>query len=102
MFYAGIGLAATATENFEKTLNELVEKGKVTDSEAKKFFEEFNEKTAGKREEFDEKFKAFVEKLGYTRNTDVEELRKRVEELENQANKANKKAAAPVASTPQQ
>ncbi len=97
LFYAGVGLAATATEKFEETLNELVEKGKVTDSEAKKFFEEFQEKTSGKREEFDEKFKSFVEKLGYTRNSDVEELRKRVEELENQANKANKKAAAPVA-----
>ena len=96
LFYAGVGLAATATEKFEETLNELVEKGKVTDSEAKKFFEEFQEKTSGKREEFDEKFKSFVEKLGYTRNSDVEELRKRVEELENQANKG-KKAAAPVA-----
>jgi hypothetical protein len=40
------------------------------------------------------KDKSFVEKLGYTRNSDVEELRKRVEELENQANKASKKAAA--------
>jgi polyhydroxyalkanoate synthesis regulator phasin len=94
LFYAGVGLAATATEKFEDTLNELVEKGKVTDSEAKKFFDEFQEKTSGKREEFDEKFKSFVEKLGYTRNSDVEELRKRVEELENQANKASKKAAA--------
>lgn len=96
LFYAGVGLAATATEKFEQTLNELVEKGKVTDSEAKKFFEEFNEKTSSKREEFDEKFKAFVEKLGYTRNSDVEELRKRVEDLENQVSKSNKKAAAPA------
>lgn len=97
LFYAGVGLAATATEKFEDTLNELVAKGKVTDSEAKKFFEEFNEKTASKREEFDEKFKAFVEKLGYTRNSDVEELRQRVEELE-KANKAASKKTAVTSS----
>lgn len=94
--YAGIGLAATATEKFESSIDELVKKGKVTDSEAKKLVEEFLEKTNTRKDDFEDKFKNFIEKLGYTRNADVEELRARVEELEAQLNKkpAAKKATA--------
>ena len=93
LLYAGVGLAATATEKFEKTVDELVKKGKVTDSEGKRIVEEFLDKTNTKKEEFDEKFKGFVEKLGYTKNSDVADLRKRIEELEAQLNKTAKKAA---------
>ena len=50
LLYAGVGLAATATEKFEKTVNDLVKKGKVTDSEGKKIVEEFLEKTNNKKE----------------------------------------------------
>ncbi|MDX2002258.1 MAG: phasin family protein [Chitinophagales bacterium] len=97
LLYAGVGLAATATERFEKTVSELVEKGKVTDSEGKRIVEEFLEKTSTKKDEFDEKFKSFVEKLGYTKNSDVAELRSRIEELEAQLAKGAKKAASAVA-----
>ena len=34
--YAGIGLASLTTEKVQSTLDELVEKGKISDSEAKK------------------------------------------------------------------
>lgn len=96
LLYAGIGLAATATEKFEASVNDLVEKGKVSDSEAKKLVEDFLEKTNTKKDDFEDKFKTFVEKIGYTSNNDVEELRKRVEELEAQLGKktTTKKEAA--------
>lgn len=94
LLYAGIGLAATATEKFETTLDELVKKGKVTDTEAKKLIEEFLDKTETKKEDFEDRFKTFVEKLGYTRNSDVEELRKRVEDLEIQLGKTKAASTA--------
>lgn len=96
LLYAGIGLATTVTENFNKTLEELVEKGKVSDSEAKKLVEEFLEKTETRKDEFDERWNNLVEKLGYTSNSEVEELRQRVEELEAQLGKksTSKKATA--------
>lgn len=87
LLYAGIGLAATATEKFEASVDELVAKGKVSDSEAKKLVEDFLDKTNTKKDDFEDKFKTFVEKIGYTSNNDVEELRKRVEELEAQLGK---------------
>ena len=94
LLYAGIGLAATATEKFETTVDELVKKGKVTDTEAKKLVEEFLDKTETRKEDFEDRFKTFVEKLGYTRNSDVEELRQRVEELESQLGKGKATAAS--------
>ncbi len=82
LLYAGVGLAAEAGEKFEKSLNELVDKGKLNDSEAKKKLDEFISKTADKRKEFENKFNEFVEKHGYSKSSDVVELRKRVEDLE--------------------
>ena len=96
LLYVGVGLAATATEKVEKTVNELIEKGKVSDLEGKKIVEDFLEKSNTKKEEFDGKFKEFVEKLGYTKNSEVAELRKRIEELEAQVAKSAKKATAPT------
>ena len=82
LLYAGVGIAATATEKVEKTIDELVEKGKLSDNEGKKIIDDFLEKTETRREEFDDKFKGFVEKFGYTKKADVEDLRKRIDDLE--------------------
>ncbi len=82
LLYAGVGIAASATEKVESTIDSLVEKGKLSDNEGKKIIDEFLEKSETRREEFDDKFKGFVEKFGYTKSGDLDELRKRVEELE--------------------
>ena len=82
LLYAGVGIAASATEKVESTIDNLVEKGKLSDNEGKKIIDEFLEKSETRREEFDDKFKGFVEKFGYTKSADLDELRKRVEELE--------------------
>lgn len=36
LIYAGVGLAAQATERIEETINDLISKGKITDKEGKK------------------------------------------------------------------
>ena len=96
LLYAGVGLAAQATEKLQKSVDELVEKGKLTDSEAKKVIEDFLEKSDSKKEEFEDRFNSFVEKFGYTKTEDLEALKKRVAELEKKAGNAStaKKATA--------
>lgn len=94
LLYAGVGLAAEASEKFEKSINELVDKGKLNETEAKKNIDEFFSKTAERRKEFEGKFNEFVEKYGYSKNSDVQELRKRVEELESKLGVKKTKATA--------
>lgn len=40
----GLGLAQTGVEQAEKAINQLVEKGEMTKSEAKEFFDQYYEK----------------------------------------------------------
>lgn len=91
--YAGIGLAETVSEEVEKAIGDLQSKGKSSNSEAKKLVEEFFEKTASKKDEFEDRFTKTVEKFGYTRKDELEALRRRVEELEEKlAEKTAKRA----------
>jgi polyhydroxyalkanoate synthesis regulator phasin len=91
--YAGIGLVETVTEEVEKNLKEFQEKGKHSNNEARKLMEEFFEKSASKKDEFEDKLNNVVEKFGYTRKDELEALRRRVEELEEKlAEKTAKKA----------
>ena len=82
LLYAGVGIAAEATEKIQKEVDKLVERGKVSDSEGKKIVDDFFAKTADKRDEFEGRFKEVVEKFGYSKSEEVAELRKRVEDLE--------------------
>ncbi|MBN4061566.1 MAG: hypothetical protein COA57_06425 [Flavobacteriales bacterium] len=82
LLYAGVGLAAEATEKVQKEIDKLVEKGQVSDLEGKKIVDDFLEKTEDKRKEFESKFNEFVEKHGYSKNSEVAELRKRIDALD--------------------
>jgi polyhydroxyalkanoate synthesis regulator phasin len=88
LLYAGVGIAVTAKEKFEKAVDDLVNKGKVNESEGKKMVDDFVAKTEEKKNEFDKLLKDLVEKVGYSKKSEVEELRKRIEELEAKAGKA--------------
>ena len=61
LVYAGVGLAAQATERIEETVNDLVKKGKISDKEGKKIVDEFFQKTEKKKETYESKFKKAVE-----------------------------------------
>ena len=97
--YAGIGLAALTTEKVQSSLDELVEKGKISDSEAKKIAEDVIENLNGKRDEFEEKLgnviKTVADKLSYVKREDYDNLQKRVKNLESELakTKAAKKTA---------
>jgi polyhydroxyalkanoate synthesis regulator phasin len=84
--YAGVGLAAMTTEKIQATVDELVEKGKISDSEGKKIVEDFLSNSEEKKSEFEEKLRSVSEeiiaKFDFMKNKEVDELKARVEELE--------------------
>ena len=98
--YAGIGLASLTTEKVQSTLDSWVEKGKISDSEAKKIAEDVISNLNGKREEFEEKLgdvvKNVAEKLNYVKREDYENLQKRVKDLESELAKSKSKKTATV------
>ena len=55
--YAGVGLATMTTDKIKETIDELVEKGKISDTEGKKIIEDFLNTTEEKRTEFESKLK---------------------------------------------
>ena len=68
--YAGIGLASLTTEKVQSTLDELVEKGKISDSEAKKVAEDVIANLNGKREDFEDKLSGVVKNVAEKLNID--------------------------------
>ncbi|MEX2588698.1 MAG: phasin family protein [Chitinophagales bacterium] len=94
LLYAGVGLAAQATEKLQKSVDELVEKGKMTDSEAKKVVEDFLDKSDSKKDEFEDRFNSFVEKFGYTKSEELDALKKRIAELEKKSGSSSSSTAS--------
>ena len=97
LFYAGIGLFSVAAEQaeklteqykttFEKTISDLVSKGKLTDTEGRKQVEDFFKNTDHKKEEFESTWKkttdSLVSKLNYVRPRDIEAVLARIEAIE--------------------
>lgn len=86
LVYAGVGFAAQATEKFEKSINDLVKKGKLEEKEGKKIVDDFFSKTEKTKDSFESKFKQVTEdvvsKLKFAPKNDVKSLTKRIEKLE--------------------
>jgi polyhydroxyalkanoate synthesis regulator phasin len=111
LVYAGVGLAAQATEKFEKSVNELVKKGKLSDKEGKKIVDEFFSKTEKKKDTFESKFKKTAEEViarfKFASQDEIKSLNKRIEVLEKElkktapvAKKATPAVKKPVAKKP--
>ena len=49
--YAGVGLASTTSEKLKETIDDLVEKGKISDTEGRKICDDFFKSTDEKKEE---------------------------------------------------
>ena len=49
MVYAGVGLATMTTEKVKETIDELVEKGRISDTEGKKIVHDFFRQLKKKR-----------------------------------------------------
>jgi polyhydroxyalkanoate synthesis regulator phasin len=96
--YAGVDLAAAASEKFQNSVSELVAKGKISPDEGKKMIDDFFVKSEERKEEFEKKYKEFTEKMGINKKKNEEEeletLRQKVADLEAKLNKTKTTAAA--------
>jgi len=91
VLYTGVGLVATATEKVQQTVNDLVDNDKINQEEGKKIVNEFSQSTEEKKGELESRFTELMEnvvgRLDLIRRSEIEELTKRVEALEKQAEK---------------
>lgn len=96
--YAGVGMATIATEKIQATVDELVEKGKISDIEGKKIIEDFLSDSNNKKNEFEDKFKkmteAAVEKFNFATKADFDSILDRLERIEKAVKKETKTTRA--------
>lgn len=95
--YAGVGLASTATDKIKHSINDLVEKGKISDTEGKRIIDEIFKTTENTKEEIDNKVKTITDKITSTfdfkgkKDTKVvDALQKKIADLEKQLSEAKK------------
>ncbi len=82
----GIGLAFMTKDKIEEVANELVEKAKMSEKDAKEFIDTVSEKSEEARKKVDDKIRATVtdvlEGLDVARTADIQALQARIERLE--------------------
>ncbi len=81
----GIGVAALSKEKIESLAKEVAEKGKLTEQEGKEFVDQLLNRSEEAREELqaqiEAKVRAVLEKMDVAKKSDVDALRKEIEEL---------------------
>lgn len=100
-FYSGVGLAAHTAEVVQKSVNELVKKGKVSEADGKRIVGDAIKKVEARRPELEAKYNEAVHKFVKLTTSEMTKLQKQVEKLEGQlkrgAKPAPKAAAKPAA-----
>lgn len=86
LLYSGVGFAANTLERAKSELDEMVEKGKLSEEEGKKMVDELLKNAESKKGELEVKLRGAVEsvmeKLNLPSLDYVEKLEKRVKSLE--------------------
>ena len=93
-FYSGVGLAAHTAEVVQKSVNELVKKGKVSEADGKKIVGDAIKKVEARRPEIEAKYNEAVHKFVKLTTTEVSKLQKRIEKLEGQLTSSKKASSA--------
>ena len=82
----GLGVLDFTREKAEALVDEMVKRGELTEQETTQAVTEIMEKAKSEQEAFLDKLKGVVEKIvsefGLAKSTDLEALKKRVEEME--------------------
>ena len=102
--YAGLGLATMTTDKIKETIEDLVEKGKISDTEGKKIIEDFLNSTEEKRTDFENKLKKTSAKISNTfefnkKEKEMAELKERIKDLENEITNIKKKTTTKKTTT---
>ena len=86
VLYTGVGLIAATTERLQKSVDDLVDRGKLSEEEGKKVVDDVMQNTETKREEYESRFRKIVDsalaKLNLPQADGYEKLEKRVKSLE--------------------
>lgn len=86
LLYQGLGVIAITKDKVEKAVSDLVDRGKITREEGKKFYEEISSDTLKAGKEFKENIRdtarEWFEKSGIPSREEFEALKRRVEALE--------------------
>lgn len=84
--YTGIGLFTATTERLQKSIDELVQKGKISEEEGKKVVEDVVKNTENKKEEYEGRFRKIIDtaisKLNLPQGDTYDKLEKRIKSLE--------------------
>ncbi len=90
LFYAGVGLGAITVEKIEESINQLLKKSNKPLDEFKdsinKMVKDLATKKAELQDEMNEYITKLAENLKFAKQSDLEEILKRIEELENLLN----------------
>jgi len=105
LFYAGVGLATEASERLQDVVEDLIEKGRLSEKDGQKIVNDLLKKTEGRRGTIEQKYNETVKKFVRLGASEVEKLSKRIEKLETQlvikgAKPASKVSAKPAAKVP--
>ena len=96
-FYSGVGLAAHTAEVVQKSVNELVKKGKVSEADGKKIVGDAIKKVEARRPEIEAKYNEAVHKFVKLTTSEVGKLQKRIEKLEGQLTSQKAHSSKPAA-----
>jgi polyhydroxyalkanoate synthesis regulator phasin len=81
-----MSLISVSAENLQKTLQQLTEDRKISLEEGRKLYDDFIKNTEHRREDLEEQLKKIFERIAKNLNfapyTELEHLKKRIEELE--------------------
>lgn len=103
--YAGVGLASVTTDKVKEVVDDLVEKGKISDTEGRRILDEVVKNTESTKEEVENKLKMLSDKISSTFDflkkdtSEVDALKKRIEQLEKELNEQKKAATSSKAAT---
>lgn len=86
VFYAGVGFVALAVERVQKTIDDLVKQGKMSEEEGKKIVDDFVKTTEVKKGELEERLRkiadTILDKFDFLSKEEVDQIQNRIEELE--------------------
>ncbi|MDX1904299.1 MAG: hypothetical protein SFU27_09090 [Thermonemataceae bacterium] len=92
--YTGIGFISITAETLKTTVEKLVEESKLSGDEGKKILDEFTKNTESKKKDFEDQLSKLIEsvtaRFKFVTENDLQEVIKRVENLENAEKTAKK------------
>jgi polyhydroxyalkanoate synthesis regulator phasin len=100
LIYAGVGFASKSSERVQKSVDDLVKKGKINEREGRKIVDHVVTNADEKRKELEGKLNKIVDKYGKAGINQIQSLTKKIEKLESQLAKHAKPATKASGVTP--